>query len=112
MTRPRTYDREALATALEQYIAETPVPILAEFASQQLVTRELLYEWDEPFPTLVKRCSTKKEAALERAMLGGNLNVTGCIFSLKQLGWRDRVEHSGDKNAPLALKLEGSDVVG
>lgn len=110
--RPREYDREALALALARYIDATKIPILAEFAYLHEVTRELLYEWNEPFPTLVKRCVLKKESALERGMLDEEINVTGAIFSLKQLGWKDRVEHSGDKNAPVALHLSGSDVRG
>jgi hypothetical protein len=35
-------------------------------------------------------------------MVSGIPNVsTGCIFSLKQLGWKDRHELSGDPNNPL-----------
>jgi len=91
--RPRQHDRESLARAFERYVTETPVPVIAEFASQHGVPRFLLYDWPE-FSTLLKLCIDKKESALERGMLSGQLNTAGCIFSLKQLGWSDRVEQT------------------
>lgn len=111
MARPREYDREALAHAFEQYISDTELPIVAEFAYLNDVPRETLYTWDE-FQTLLKRCIAKKEAALERGMYAEDINVTAAIFSLKQLGWKDKIEHSGDKNAPVALNVVGSDIHG
>lgn len=111
MARPREYDREALALTFERYISETKLPIVAEFAYLNDVPRETLYTWEE-FQTLLKRCIDKKEAALERGMITEEFNVTASIFSLKQLGWKDRMEHSGDKNAPVALNLTGSDIHG
>lgn len=94
--RPREYDRDALYQAFEQYISQTEIPIIAEFAYQNRVLRETLYDWPE-FSTLLKECISKKEAALERKSLTGDCNVTMAIFSLKQLGWSDKQEtkHSG-----------------
>lgn len=111
MARPRVHDREAIAQAFEKYISETELPIIAEFAYLNDVPRETLYQWDE-LKTLIKRCIDKKEAALERGMIGQTYNVTAAIFSLKQLGWKDKIEHSGDKDAPIALNLKGSDIHG
>lgn len=111
MGRPREYDRERLATLFAEYINATPLPIVAEFAYLNEVPRETLYTWEE-FQTLLKRCIDKKEAALERGMISETFNVTAAIFSLKQLGWKDKIEHSGDKNAPVALHLAGSDING
>ena len=113
MARPRKYDRSALAIALEEYIDATPIPILAEFATNQKVTRETLYDMPE-LSTLLKRCTQKKEASLERMTLMGELNTSMAIFSLKQLGWSDKLEqmHKGDPAAPIALTLNGSDVDG
>ena len=99
MGRPRKYSDEEvaeIATLFKEYISETAVPIIAEFAYQSDVPRETLYKYDE-FSTLIKECIDKKEAALERLALQGEVNTTMAIFSLKQLGWRDKhdVEHSG-----------------
>ena len=90
--------RDALRAKLEKYADATTIPILAEFTSQNHVTRTALYGWPE-FADPIKRLLEKKEAELEKLMLSGTPNVTtGCIFSLKQLGWRDRqeVEHVGE----------------
>ena len=94
--RPRKANRKALAKAMEQYIEETEIPIIAEFAWKNNVLRESLYDWPE-FSTLLKACTTKKEAELERLASQGKINVTMAIFSLKQLGWSDKQElkHSG-----------------
>jgi hypothetical protein len=89
--RPRQYDRADLARQFEAYIEATEIPIVAEFASQRGVPRFLLYDWPE-FSTLLKNCTDKKEAALERKALAGEINVVMAIFGLKQLGWSDRVE--------------------
>lgn len=102
MGRPRKYSDEEvaeIATNFKEYISETAVPIIAEFAYQADVPRETLYKYDE-FSTLIKECIDKKEAALERLALDGRVNTTMAIFSLKQLGWRDKhdVEHSGAIN--------------
>ena len=113
MARPRQYDRKALAAEFTKYIEQTDIPIIARFASNNDVTRELLYQWAE-FLTLLKRCTDKKEAALEEMALNGLVNVSMAIFSLKQLGWTDRNESTlrGDPTAPVALNLVGSDVAG
>ena len=94
--RPREYDRDKIAKALAKYIEANEIPILAEFAYQHKITRELMYDWPE-LSTLIKLCVTKKESALERKALSGDCNVTMAIFSLKQLGWSDKQEtkHSG-----------------
>ncbi len=110
---PRHYDRVALAISLEKYINDTEIPILAEFAYQNNVLRETLYDMPE-LSTLIKRCMTKKESQLERKTLAGETNTPMAIFSLKQLGWSDKNEtmHKGDPKAPIALVLNGSDVHG
>ena len=102
--RPREYDRERIGAAFEQYITDTPIPIVAEFAASQGVTKQFMYDCEE-FSDLVKQCTCKKEGALERGMLSSSVNVTAAIFSLKQLGWSDRqdITHKGDAQHPLML---------
>lgn len=109
--RPREHNREQLAVDFARYIETTEIPIAAEFAARQRLPKSYLYQCEE-FAELLSLCTSKKEAALERQALTGAVNVTMAIFSLKQLGWKDRLEHSGDRDAPVTLKLEGSDVRG
>ena len=108
MSRPREYDRAAIAVAFQTYIESEEIPILAKFASNQGFGKDLLYKWaetDEEFFNLIKKCTTKKEAALEEKGLAGGVNVTMAIFSLKQLGWSDKQEQTlkGDANNPIAV---------
>jgi len=92
--RPRLYNPEEIETIKTEfinYIGETDIPIIAEFSYKHNVPRETLYKYEE-FSTLLKDCITKKEAALEAKALRGDVNVTMAIFSLKQLGWSDKMQ--------------------
>lgn len=113
MARPREWDRMALREEFLQYVENTDIPIVAEFAYTRGVNKQRLYEWEELSDPL-KACIAKKEAALESKALKGDVNCTMAIFSLKQLGWSDRIDTTlkGDKDAPVALTLNGSDVHG
>jgi len=104
--RPRTIDRQKVAEAFAKYIQETPIPIAVEFAAQQGLTKQWLYEAEE-MADLLKACMTKKESALERHALNNSCNVTMAIFSLKQQGWSDRQETT--LKGPVQLTLSKSD---
>ena len=106
MSRPREYDREAIKLAFEQYIDSTEIPIIAEFASNQGFGKHVLYDFEE-LSNLLKKCTSKKEAALERRALDGDVNVTMAIFSLKQLGWSDKTEQT--INGPVSISISNSD---
>lgn len=111
MGRPRKYNDEQIKeiqASLEKYIKETDIPILAEFAYLNEVSRQTLYDYEE-FSTLIKRAVDKKEAALERKALNGEIDKTMAIFSLKQLGWRDKheVEHSGGVTIQIGAEFDG-----
>jgi len=97
--RPRNLSDDEildLVDRLEDYIANTDIPIVTEFAYQNNISRDDLYNYDE-FYALRKTAIDKKEAQLERKALNGEIDKTMAIFSLKQLGWSDKreVEHSG-----------------
>jgi len=97
--RPRNHTPEQveiLKAKLSEYIEETEIPILVEFAYQNNISRDDLYNYEE-FYTLRKKAIDKKEAQLERLGLKHKIDKTLAIFSLKQLGWRDKheLEHSG-----------------
>lgn len=94
MARPRKYldtQINELTEKFRQYIEETDIPIVAEFAYLNDIDRTLLYDKPE-FSTLLKKCIAKKEAQLEKKSLMGEVNTTQAIFSLKQLGWKDKQE--------------------
>lgn len=100
MARPVEYTPEKLAEieqAFLQYIAENDIPIVAEFAYISGIRRTTLYDHPE-LSNAIKACIDKKEAALEKLGLEGKVNSSMAIFSLKQLGWKDKheIEHSGD----------------
>lgn len=104
MARPRTWDRAELLEALITYTENTEIPILAEFAHNHGITRAWLYEMTE-LQDAIKRCVEKKEFALEAKALRGEINCSMAIFSLKQLGWTDKIDqtHKGDAAHPIMI---------
>ena len=94
--RPKVRTQEELdeiARKLEEYIENNEIPIVAEFAYLNNIPRSSLYS-DKQFETLLKKLIDKKEANLEKLALGNNVNTSMAIFSLKQLGWSDKIEQN------------------
>lgn len=91
-------DWNAVADKLKAYIDETQIPILKEFCWKiAKIPYDTFYSEIERHPDslltqLKKLCLDKKETQLERGGLSGILDKTMVIFSLKQLGWTDRVD--------------------
>lgn len=103
MARPkgRTEKYKDIAELLEEYVDNAEIPILAEFAYKNNLTREYLYtlsKTDTRLFNAIKKCTTKKEAVLELGTLQGKYEKTMAIFSLKQLGWSDHVEVESDNS--------------
>ena len=71
------------------YTEKTTIPILSECAYNLGMYREELYKHEE-LSSAIKKLITKKESVLEKGALLGKLNPSMAIFSLKQLGWRDK----------------------
>jgi hypothetical protein len=94
--RPVIYTEEAvrdICDKLIEYTNNTPIPIIAKFAGLNDMTRQRLYEFAKTydwFSDAMKKCTDKKEAALEEMALANDINVSMAIFSLKQLGWTDK----------------------
>jgi hypothetical protein len=76
---------------LDKYILENDIPIAAEFAYINGISKQTLYDLPE-LSDSIKRLISKKEANLEKLALYGEIDKTMAIFSLKQLGWRDKTE--------------------
>ena len=92
---------EEIRLLIEAYIEETEIPILAEFAYKNDIPREILYRHEE-LSHAIKKLMNKKETELER--LGLKTNNTMAIFSLKQLGWKDKTEMAVSFNKEEAKK--------
>lgn len=95
MAPPRKMPLKDLVAAANQYADTTPIPIIKEFAMIVGYTREYLYELAATHPksglrAALQRIIDRKEIALERGALSGELDRSMAIFSLKQLGWRDQ----------------------
>jgi predicted CopG family antitoxin len=76
------------------------------------VPRQKLYEFaekNEEFNDTIKELIDKKEAQLERLALEKGIDNTMAIFSLKQLGWKDRTEteHTGTVGIKLVDDIPG-----
>jgi hypothetical protein len=103
--RPVKYTPEViedLLIKLNDYIEKNTIPIVAEFAYKNNIPRKQLYEIPEINDTL-KRLIDKKEANLEKGLLSGKLVAAGAIFSLKQLGWKDRHEIDNNIKADITI---------
>ena len=103
--------KESLRLEFMKYIESEEIPIIAEFAYLMYNmdlgigdTRAYLYD---NFSTLIEKAIKKKESALEKKSLHGEVNTTQAIFSLKQLGWRDRqeIEHSGGQAIQITRRV-------
>lgn len=73
-----------LKAKFEKYIDDTDIPILAEFAYQNDISRQSLYDYEQ-FSTLREKCINKKSANLQKFGLFNVTNPAVTIFSLKQL---------------------------
>jgi len=101
MARPKKYTKAVLreiAIKIEAYTEKPPngIPTIAECAVLLNTYRQFFYEHDEcpEFSDAIKKLLSKKEYLLEMGALSGKLNPSMAIFSLKQMGWTDKQEHS------------------
>ena len=98
--RPRKIDYKKIVSDADDYIAKADPPIVAEYAHMHGITRQYLYELadreksngNSEISDTIKKISEAKEIILERKGLSGDYNATMSVFSLKQLGWKDRQE--------------------
>jgi hypothetical protein len=107
MARPVTWTEEKIQDTydkLMEYIEQAEIPTVAEFAYKNKINRQRLYEF-EKLSDGIKRLIDKKEWVLEIGGLKGDIDKTMAIFSLKQLGWKDRQEHelTGKDGEPIKV---------
>lgn len=95
MARPIKYNIDDMIAIIEKYTEETELPILKEvcYMNNWLYNTVMKLQRDnEDLFHSIKRLLDKKEVKLERGALSGKLDKTMAIFSLKQLGWKDKQE--------------------
>lgn len=100
--RPPKVDLEQMILDADEYMKSADPPIVAEFAHQHDITRSYLYqladakkrEGDDRLSNAIKAISESKEVMLEKKALTGEYAGKMAIFSLKQLGWTDKVEQN------------------
>jgi hypothetical protein len=100
------YKPEFILATLKSYTEQTQIPILVEVCYLNQWIREYLYqiaETNEEISDAIKQLIQKKEANLERDGLAGKIDKTMAVFSLKQLGWKDRQEITGADGKELEI---------
>lgn len=99
MGAPIKYNIQEMIKTVEQYTASTDLPILKELCYKQHWSYDYIMELKRKHEDLsqsIKELLCKKEAQLERMGLMNKANTKMAMFSLKQLGWRERVEIQAD----------------
>ena len=97
MARPISdkYKIEFVLKTMNEYIDNTELPIFKEVCYKNNWDTARIYQLGNEYPELldtIKKLSNKKEVELERGGLTEKYNATMVVFSLKQLGWKDRQE--------------------
>ncbi len=86
------------------YIEVTEIPIVSEFCYSIGMIREEIYKHPE-LSYALKLCITKKENVLESGTLRGKWNPAMAIFSLKQIGWKDKSDEVAEQKDPINLTI-------
>ena len=86
----------AIQSYFDEYLDELTIPGLAYHLGFE--SRQSIYDYKEreQFSYSIKRAVLKIESVYAKKLSGQN--VTGIIFALKNMGWKDKTEteHSGD----------------
>lgn len=109
--RPPKVKAKDILSDVDAYLASADPPIVAEFAHRHNITRQYLYELADKesekghhqLSDAIKRISEAKEIALERGGLCGDYQANMAIFSLKQLGWKDKQDITAELSAGKEL---------
>ena len=97
MARPvsEKYKIDFVIETMTKYIDEAELPIFKEVCYLNNWDTARIYQLgneNEELLDTIKKLTNKKEAELEKGGLTGKYNPTMAVFSLKQLGWKDRQE--------------------
>ena len=124
MGRPPKVNIDDLINDADDYIKKADPPIVNEYAHLHNITGNYLYHLADKLEakgepelkhTIKKIAEAKKVAAknkaeiavtLEKKALKGRYNASMAIFSLKQLGWKDKQEEKSDDDDRVKQFLE------
>ena len=93
--RQPKYETEYIVEQIDLYLKNTKIPILKELCYEQDWDYDyfmVLRGRDEEVDRSIKKLINRKEAQLEKLGLLGEIDKTMAVFSLKQLGWKDKQE--------------------
>jgi len=103
------YNIKSMVKIIDEYTDTAYIPILKECCFENNWGYDYVMELERKHEELsqsIKRLKIKKEAVLEKMLYTG-LNNTGYIFSLKQLGWRDRFDVTPPENVEVPIFNSG-----
>lgn len=111
MSRPKTekYKIENLCKEIDNYTKKTELPILKELCYKKDYNYDYLIHMqrdNEELYQSIKKLLYKKESTLERKALNGEMNSTMAIFSLKQLGWKDKQNNEIEERTTPKIEIE------
>ena len=106
--RPLIYtDPELLSKKCDEYFEQAVKPTITGLTLYLgFESKDTLYSYRDRdgFSYPIKRAITKIENYHEQALDGNN--VTGRIFALKNMGWKDKVEQDVNMNAAITWHEE------
>lgn len=100
MARPNTGKYDNLIKDINEYAENTEYPILKELCYLKDYNYDTVMKMqrnDEKLMQSIKKLLYKKESYLEREGVKGTINQTMAVFTLKQLGWRDKQPDEEEK---------------
>ena len=111
--RPPKVNIDALINDADDYIETADPPIMAEYAHMHGITRQYLYELAKreeadgrpELSDTIKKISEGKEVKLEKKALSGDYNSSMAIFSLKQLGWKDKIDQGNEADDDMVRQF-------
>lgn len=106
MARPNKYNVSEMIDIIEEYIKKTELPIFKEVCYINNWCDKYVYELAKKNDELsysIKKLAMKKEVQLERGGLSGKYTPSMVIFSLKQLGWKEKQEENEENKVSEAL---------
>lgn len=114
MGRPPKVNIDDLINDADDYIKKADPPIVNEYAHLHNITGNYLYHLADKLeakgePELkhtIKKIAEAKAVTLEKKALKGRYNASMAIFSLKQLGWKDKQEEKSDDDDLVKQFLE------
>ena len=111
MARPvsEKYKVENIIPIIEKYIEEKELPIFKEVCYLNNWDSSHIYELardNEELDHTIKKLIDKKEKELEQGGLTGKYKTAMAIFSLKQLGWKDKIELEQSSGEDKNIKIE------